>query len=348
MFLINPIFAAIALSLILVFYVVQVKRGLRAPWGDVRGGLFSAIAEWAAETSARLPNQAKTWKPNLMIPIEDPKNWSHLMEFIRDIVFPKGTLRLFSIKVIEQGVQDRISDLIAKLVKRENLTQHTERGKLSDDLENEIAELARPIKAEGIFTATTAIECHSIIEGLSIITQVMKGMFFPPNIIFLTMSADPDKDKRLKEMIAIAIREKLGVCVLSHHPKMAFGKNKEINVWLRFGSPNKDLAILIALQLQRNWNGRIRVISVVENEEGKMKASRILSKLADRARIPARSEISIIVGDFKETVQNAPKTDLNVFGISNDFDCDMMRDLSSLLGSSCIFIMDSGEESILV
>lgn len=81
---------------------------------------------------------------------------------------------------------------------------------------------------------------------------------------------------------------------------------------------------------------------------GLMKASRILSKLADRARIPARSEISIIVGDFKETVQNAPKTDLNVFGISNDFDCDMMRDLSSLLGSSCIFIRDSGEESILV
>lgn len=100
-------------------------------------------------------------------------------------------------------------------------------------------------------------------------------------------------------MIAISIREKLGVYVLSHHPKVAFGKNKEINVWLRSGSPNKDLAILIALQLQRNWNGRIRVISVVENEEGKIKASRIIRKLADRARIPARSEISVIVGDFK-------------------------------------------------
>ena len=101
MFIINPFFAGGALGVILVVYIIQVKRGLSAPFGDVRSGLFMAIAEWAAKVSARMPQSAKTWKPNLMVPIEDPKNWSQLMGFIRDIIFPKGTLRVFSVKLVE-------------------------------------------------------------------------------------------------------------------------------------------------------------------------------------------------------------------------------------------------------
>jgi len=347
MFLINPIFASIAIVLILMFYVVQMKRGLRAPWGDVRSGLFNAIAEWGAKTSARMPKHAKTWKPNLMIPIEDPKGWGHLMEFIGDIVFPRGTLRLFSIKIVEQGVQNKISDLAARLFKRETSYRPSQIERSVDDLEKELNELSNPIKKKGIFTANTVIECQNFIEGISIITQTMRGMFFPPNTIFLTMSADPKKDKRLEEMIAVAIREKLGVCVLLHHPKGAFGKNKEINIWLRLGSPNKDLAILTALQVQRNWNGHIRLLSAVKNKDEKQKATIILNRIADRARIPSKSEISVITGDFKEILQNSPSADLNVFGVSDDFNCNFMRELSTLSGISCVFVRDSGEESIL-
>jgi len=347
MFLINPVFASIAIILILMFYVVQVKRGLRAPWGDVRSGLFNAIAEWGAKTSARMPRHAKTWKPNLMIPIEDPKSWGHLMEFIGDVVFPKGTLRLFSIKIVEQGVQNKISDLAVRLFKREISYQPSQIEQSVDDLEKELSELSNPIKEKGIFTANTVIECQHFIEGISIITQIMRGMFFPPNIIFLTMSTDPQKDKRLEEIIAIAIREKLGICVLLHHPKGAFGKNKEINVWLRFGSPNKDLAILTALQLQRNWNGHIRLLTAVKSKDEKRKATIILNRIAEWARIPSKSEISVIIGDFKEILQKAPPADLNVFGVSDDFNCNSMRELSTLSEISCIFVKDSGEESIL-
>ena len=105
MFLINSVFAAVAVILIITVYVIQVKRRLRTPWGDVRSGLFNAIAEWAAKISAHLPRHAKTWKPNLMIPIEEPKSWIFLMDLVRDIVFPKGTLRLFSVRILEDGVE---------------------------------------------------------------------------------------------------------------------------------------------------------------------------------------------------------------------------------------------------
>ena len=90
MFLINPIFAAAAIVIIPLIYGIQVKRDLRAPWGDVRSALFDSIAQWAVKTSARMPRHAKSWKPDIMIPVEDPAYWSSLMAFVRDIVFPRG------------------------------------------------------------------------------------------------------------------------------------------------------------------------------------------------------------------------------------------------------------------
>lgn len=347
MFMINPVFAGLAWILILVFYIVQVKRELRTPWGDVRSGLFSAISEWAAKTSTRMPRHAKTWKPNILIPVEDPGSWTHLMVFIRDIVFPSGTVRLFSVKIMEDGVQSVIEDIVSKLFREKKPDARERHERIVEELDHKLEALVEPVKAEGIFATATAIECHHFLEGISIITQVLRSMYFPSNIIFLTMSADSKKDFRLKQMIAIAIRETLGIAILSLHPKNSFGNEKQLNVWLRRTSPNKDLAVLIALQVKKNWNGNIRFITIVQDEEEKEKALFILEKLMDRARLPVDTESAILTGEFTENLQTAPLADLNIFGISNELNCDTMRDISTRINTSCLFVKDSGEESML-
>lgn len=347
MFMINPAFAGAAWVLILIFYIVQVKRGLRAPWGDVRSGLFSAISEWAARTSASMPKHAKTWKPSIMIPVEDPANWTHLMKFIRDIVFPSGTLRLFSVKIFEDGVQNVIEDIVKKLFRDKTPDTQKRHERIVDELEQRLDALVSPAKDEGIFATATVVECHHFLEGISIITQVMRGMYFPPNIIFLTMSADPSKDPRLEQMIAIGIREALGLCVLSLHPKNAFGKEEHVNVWLRRASPNKNLSILTALQLHKNWNGSLRLITVVKDAPEQINAHHILTRLADRARLPANTDLVILTGDFFETIAQVPYADLNIFGVSENLDCESLRNLAKHVNTSCLFVKDSGEESIL-
>ena len=123
MFLINPFFAAVAIFVIFIIYGIQVKRDLRTPWGDIRSALFDSVAQWAVKTSARMPRHAKSWKPDIMIPVEDPSYWSPLMAFVRDIVFPRGTLRVFSVKVREQGVENGISRLADVLMRRVDATQ---------------------------------------------------------------------------------------------------------------------------------------------------------------------------------------------------------------------------------
>ncbi len=350
MFLINPVFAAAAIVLIIVFYLVQVKRGLQAPWGDVRSGLFLALSEWAAKTAAQMPKHAKSWKPNMMILVENPRNWQHLMAFIRDLIFPSGSLRLFSLKVSQTPVINGLSRLRARLfrqpVEEEEMVEDS--GPTTEELEEQLEGLMQPLRDNSLFVSGAVIESNHFLEGVSTITQVMRGMYFPPNIYFLTMSADREKDERLEHMISIGIREHLGICVLSLHPKASLGVESTINIWLRRSSPNKDLAILLAIQLQRNWQGMIRFLTVADDDDSVNRSKTLFERLSDRARFPANTEVAILVGDFKEQLKNAPIADINIFGMSNDLDCQVMHELADLVDTSCLFVKDSGEESALV
>ena len=348
MFLINPFFAAVAIVVIFIIYGIQVKRDLRTPWGDVRSALFDSVAQWAVKTSARMPRHAKSWKPDIMIPVEDPAYWSSLMVFIRDIVFPRGTLRVFSVKVSEQGVENGISRLADVLMRRVDATQSGNADHSVEELEESLNQLVEPIRGEGIFTAATVIESRNFLEGINVITQVMRGMFFPPNIIFFTISEKQVKAKRLEKMLAIALREQLGIIALRLHAEAEFGSKEKVNVWLRIGSPNQDLAVLTALQLERNWGCTLRLLTVVNTLEEKAKAIPVLNKIAKLIRMPRDTQLVVLTGDFISAVSRAPSSDLNIFGFAQEINWEDMDRVVELVNTSCLFIKDSGEESAFV
>ncbi len=346
MFLVNPIFAAVAWLLIIAAYLVQVKRGLQAPWGDIRAGMFVAMAEWSAKQSEKLRSHPKTWKPNIMVPVENPLNWEDRMGFLRDLVFPAGTLRLFSMRIVEESFNSIVRNFSDRLFGRgkvvnENSLEH-------DEKEAQLVELSAALKDEDLLVTTSLIECRHFLEGISITAQVMRSMYFPPNIMFLSMSHDRSKDARLEDMIAIAVREKMGLAVYSRHEQRALGNKETLNVWLRRSSPNKDLAILMTIQLNRNWGGQLRFITVVGSEDDIDNARAAQSRLIDRARLPLSTEMVILVGEFHAVLSESPQADLNIFGISNKLDGDTMHDLASAVDTSCLFVKDSGVESMVV
>jgi len=346
MFMVNPIFALVAWVLIIIAYLVQVKRGLQAPWGDVRSGMFMAMAEWSAKQSEKLRSHPKTWKPNIMVPVEDPLSWHLRMDFLRDIVFPSGTLRLFSVKIAQESVNSIIRSLSNRVFGRgpEIKTNDSDH----DVKEQQLIDLAKPLKDEDLLITTSMIDCRHFLEGISITVQVMRSMYFPPNIMFFSMSNDRAKDGRLEDMIAIAVREKMGIAVYAQHQQNALGNKETLNVWLRRASPNKDLAILMAIQLNRNWMGQLRFITVVANQEDAERARGAQERLIDRARLPIDTETVILTGNFKEVLESAPKADLNIFGISNELDGDTMHQLKASVNTSCLFVKDSGGESMVV
>jgi hypothetical protein len=109
---------------------------------------------------------------------------------------------------------------------------------------------------------------------------------------------------------------------------------------------NLDLSILVAYKLKMNWGARIRLITVINNPEEAEKAQNFLNLLINLARLP-ETLTEVVVGDFNTVITQAPGADLNIFGMDDDLKFNFVREMSAKTKSTCLFVKDSGHESIL-
>ena len=319
MFLINPIFSVVALITIIILYIWLTRKGLRSEWGDIRGGMFLVLAERAARLAAKFPRHQISWKPDLLIPIPDPQVWAGSLLLIRSITYPSGSIFAFT-------VQDR--DI--------------------DETEAYLRELLQPLSQQSIAVNATVIEEHEYILGTRLVIQTLKNGALRPNALFLTLEENAEHDAVIEALNHHAVRYNMGVIILNQHPRAAFGIQKDVNLWLRDGSPNWHLAMLIALQIQSNWEGRLNLITVASTKAEKRQANRFLERLSDQARLPSMTEFYVLEGEFKQVTETAPRADINIFGLASQLSFDFMRSVPQQVRSSCLFIGDSGQESALV
>ncbi len=80
---------------------------------------------------------------------------------------------------------------------------------------------------------------------------------------------------------------------------------------------NLDLSTLIAYILKKNWDAKIRLITVIDDESEKGNATEFLKSLITLARLP-KTLTEVHVGDFKIIVNNAPSADINIFGMEEN------------------------------
>lgn len=318
MLLINAFFSVIALVIIVVLYIWLGKRGLQADWGDIRGGMFLVLAERASRIAAKFPRHQISWKPDLLLPIDDPKVWSGPLLFINNIAYPSGSIFAFTV--------------------RENDAEETEK---------ELNELLEPIKNKDLLIHSAVIEDNDFLHGARLVMQTLDAGAMRPNTLFLTVGNDKGNDGVISELVFQASKHQLGIIILRQHPRVAFGMQNNVNLWLRDRSPNWHLAVLIALQLQLNWNGKINLITSVGEEKERRRAHLFLERLSDQARMPSLTEFHVLVGDFKSVIKSAPNADINIFGLTNTLNLNFIREIPELVNSSCLFIKDSGHESAI-
>ena len=88
------------------------------------------------------------------------------------------------------------------------------------------------------------------------------------------------------------------------------------------------------------------MIIVIKNEEERENAQKFLKLLINLARLP-ETLTEVRVGNFKDTVANAPSADLNIFGMDENLRFEFVKEMTLSTNSSCLFVKDSGHESIL-
>ncbi len=328
MFIINPAFSLVALALVFGAYVFMARRSLDAPYGDVRSGMFISIAEWAAKRVWDLPQmQERAWKPNLMVAVKDPDELRGAFLFIKDLAYPKGSVKLVGIEP-DGGRQD-----------------------LAEQLDT----LADDFRERAVFANWVVIESESLTTGLTAAMQTARGAFPRPNTVFLRMPEELDEKLNYKQIVDKAEEEELASLLFAPHKVTGLGRRRSVNIWIHDRSPNwglsmnignLDLSLLLAYKLRRNWDATLRIIMAVEEEESVLKARNFLDDLLTIARIPD-ADVIVEHRSFSDMVSRAPQADLNIFGMDADPDLGFVRRMVNETRSSCIFVRDSGNESAL-
>jgi amino acid transporter len=327
MFIISPTVSILSVIVTVAVYWYLSNRRLDAPFEDVRSGLFVALAEWAAEKVQELPTmQERAWKPNLLVPVENTRELRGMFLTLENILRPQGTIKVM-------GIQKKDHE---------------------DDLWMRLDGLAASFRERGLFSSVTVIRSESYAEGIMHGMQALRGAFFKPNTLFLPMPKTKRREAQYRDIINEAMAEDVGTLLYAPHSDAGLGQRSTINVWIRDRGPewkismdigNLDLSMLIAYKMARNWNAKLNLITVVDEQE-REEARLFLDQLIDLSRFKGTQGI-VGTGSFDEYLHQAPEADLQFIGLLPDIDFEFPRRMVRETESTCMFIRDSGRESVL-
>ncbi len=326
MFIVNPVFSLVAGAVAIGVYAVLLRRRLTAPSGDSRSGLFVSVAEWAAKKVSTLPDSSeRAWKPNLLVPVEDPGEVRGNFRFITSLTYPRGSAKLLGLTT--GGEESQL---------RRRLPMH-----------------AQNFQKAHVFASASVVSADEFGEGVSSSMQALSSAFFRPNILFTAMPDKPDREEAIRRLVPTASAYGLGVILFADHPKAGLGLESTINLWVRpytggwdagIKQTNLDLAMLVAYVLRKNWKAELNFITIVSDDDAVEAQRRSLHELIQLSRI--RGNVEVAVGDFPGSMSEYP-ADLNIFGMQPTLDFDTCRSLMRAGRASAVFVKGSGEENAL-
>ena len=328
MFIVNPTFGLAALAVVVGFYGILVRRTLDHSMADVRSGLFVSLAEWAAKHVKGMDvRQERAWKPNILVPITNTETLRGAFLFLQDLAAPRGAVNIL-------GLQDESA---------------------SSDLPDQVRDITAAFRKRDVFASSAVVTAPDFANSLAASIQTMQSAFFKPNLLFLPLPPTNEREADYQHLVATASAQQMGTLIYAPHKQVGLGQREVVNVWINDRSPhwrvsmdvgNLDLLLLMAYKLKRNWGARLRLLTVVDTEEDAQAAQAFLDTLTDLARMPD-AEIVVQVGDFMPYLATAPRGDVNVFGLMEPPRFERMRALVSQSRTSSLFVLDSGQESVL-
>jgi amino acid transporter len=330
MFIVNPSFGLIAVGTSIAIYIWINKQGVDAPQEDVRSSVFVAMAEWAAAKVEALGggSNVRAWKPNLLVPVEDTAELRGEANFLRDVCLPEGRVKLLGL---------------------------TGEGK-QQALQPQVEAMVQSFREQQLYCSWSIVGSPSFRHGVMNGLEALQGAFFRPNVLFMALPDDAQRDDEFGEIIVDARRTGVGVLMLGMHPRAAFGQRKAINLYVRpshtgwsvddaFEHNNLDLVLLIGYRLMHAWDAKLTLITVVPDESEVENGDAFLYELSELARFPLTTKRLTMVGKFAECAAKAPQSDLDLMGLQSAPDFSWMRQMIDVTRSSCLFVTDSGRES---
>lgn len=197
MFIVNVAFGAIAIVVVIALHTYLVHKRIKAPFGDVRSGLFTALAEWAARKVASLAGpREKTWKANLLVPVEDSRDIATVFPLLRDIARPKSFVRLLGL------AGDR------------NYHEMTEN----------LPALTNKFEEDQIFSTWTVVDAATFPDNLAAGLEVLGVAFFRSSMIVLPFPESGEREEKSIGLFKMPQKTSWELC--------SFPVKSSVNLWM--------------------------------------------------------------------------------------------------------------------
>ena len=294
MLLINWVATVIALAVVGLIFFWYERKQFEAPWGDIRGGVWTAIATFALKRM-RISPDPKNWRPHILVLSGSPTYRWNLVEIAQSITHKRDLLTVAS--VITQ--KDMVPERLRKFEKA----------------------IRDYLSRRGVFAFVRVLTASNPFQGSVNLVQNYGIGRFVPNVVILGFSYNEAHIKDYYQMIDTMHREQRNIILLKSDTERNFGTYSRIDVWWGGLQGNGGLMIVLAHQLRRSqkWRGaQINVKMALKNEEAVEETRENLQALVDEFRVDANLEL-IISGDkeIKQVLsEHSSHADLVVLGMA--------------------------------
>jgi amino acid transporter len=327
--LIAPLPAIGAVVVIGLLYWYLRRRELSTTFGDARRGFIYSRVRSNLLMLMGMEQDPKNWRPTILAFSGNPATRELLVAFAVWLESGRGIVQMVN---------------IIKAEPRESCNHH----RLA------LRQLEAFCRRHNVPAFPVVLVSADIAAGITSVLQMASVGPIRPNLALFGWNRGGDGS--LARHLRIADSLRMSQVIVSGRELVQGQRKRRIDVYWR-GQANGALMVLLAHLLSRNWewaNARIRLLRVIEREEGRVPARRALVELADQARLDVEPEVIVSQEPFAEILHRA----------SRDADCIFLgfrlpepgRELpwqqycDNLLESlpTVILVHSSGEQGLLV
>jgi hypothetical protein len=270
--LINWLAAVIAILIIMGLLWHLKTRRLVATFGDARRGFFYRSVRNNLLRLRRMPEDPKNWRPNILVFSGNPLAREDLIQYAVWMESKRGIVYLANVLV---------GDFAELAPRRPGAVQ----------------QLTQFCNEKNFAAFPVVVTAEKFEQGVSMVLQATAIGSIRPNLAVFGWSSIMELRQTYLQELQTATNLGMSLVLLETKGIPNPDDRKRIDVWWR-GQKNGGLMLLIAHLLSENWeweNAKIRVLRVIENEEGKIPAEKGLQGLIDLARVEA--EPAVVIDD---------------------------------------------------
>jgi potassium/chloride transporter 4/5/6 len=273
MFLISTPFAVGAIVAEAALWVWLASREREERWGDARRGVYESLIRWSLVRLAHRPMTARSWRPHVLVFVEDIERRLDLVRFGTWFSQGRGV-----VTVCELLVGDLAAESSQRRPRRERIVHALEREHLVAFGEVDVV--------------------RDVISGIPDVAQANGIAGLDSNTILLGWPKDPHRLVEFLHVVDRLARLNKSVVIGRIQPGLIprEGEERTIHIWWGGLQRNGDLMLLLAHLLTRNrvWRGaRVQILSIASNELMKAETERNLEKLIPEIRIDAEPKVML-------------------------------------------------------